>query len=791
MKKILTLLSFLLLFPLLALGEPSIAPLLYFYRSAPTGTIAGKPASIQSVPVTIRFSKTPDNQMLDSIERHGVTFKRNSNNQIIHTSHIYIASVNLDSLETLSRFDSILRIENITHPARKSTLDVSADLVQAPMMWDTFYNGQSLDGTGIIIANVDTGIDLYHPAFFKKDRTSYTWIDINANNRFDPGTDAVDLNANGTFDQGERLNYCEATYTDQYKYGFYVNPPSRYNIDIDWLYNDTNENGVRDYGPHAGFDEHSPCFGELVFLAEDYNDNNQLDPGEPLHGLGTSKVLATFDGGGAHYRELNLLDSEPDRSNHGTAAFGILGGQHPGRRFTGMAPGVEFISINRLTTEEEDILTAVMWAIDLGADLVLYEFGSWVMEFLDGSSNLETFISDLYLDGIPQFTAAGNLAGPQRKKHASLTLQPGSTDTLSFSVPESYNITEVYFSLLWTGYASSMPVTKLLIPGEKPFELEADGEEHIISRYSVLSGRDTSPKGTIRLDLLISSDSSFSGDFSLTFSNQRSSQLKLSAFIADNKTAWMHGTQFTNYITDDGTVTTPGTAEQCITVGSFDPRGYRDEKGEISDFSSWGKTIDGRMAVDITAPGFTIIAPSSHVAGTDLPGGYINFGGTSAALPHAAGCAALILQALPEIDAQSLSETLFRSAATDEYTGDVPNDMWGWGKLRIFNAYSTSYEIVQQPEPFFVSQAYPNPFDRTTRFDFSIITDSLHPLNVNIYNILGQHIRTLYPGTFSHGSYSLSWDGTDRSGNRAASGVYFFQFLRGGTKITRSTLLLK
>jgi len=90
------------------------------------------------------------------------------------------------------------------------------------------------------------------------------------------------------------------------------------------------------------------------------------------------------------------------------------------------------------------------------------------------------------------------------------------------------------------------------------------------------------------------------------------------------------------------TISCPGTAFDVITVGAIDDcntKNIRDDT--LCPFSGRGPTRDGRPKPDVVAPGLNIMSPNAT-------GGYSNFGGTSAAAPHVAGVAALILQAHPK-----------------------------------------------------------------------------------------------------------------------------------------------
>ncbi len=297
------------------------------------------------------------------------------------------------------------------------------------------------------------------------------------------------------------------------------------------------------------------------------------------------------------------------------------------------------------------------------------------------------------------------------------------------------------------------------------------------------------------MDIIISSETSFDGEFSFDIMNSnRFSPLDIDAYIADDVTHWMRGAQFRDFITDDGTVCSPGTAEHDITTGAYDPRGTRNKKGAINDFSSWGKTIDGRRAVDITAPGTIVYSLSSHYRTGKQPGDYIDFGGTSSSLPHVVGCAALIKQIVPNISSDALSGILYTYAQTDDFTGDVPNDVWGYGKLRIYDSLTLSHlvNIVEEqtrPQQFSVSHSYPNPFNTTVNFDITASRSGLS--TVTVYNLLGQSVSTYSLYLDAKSTVQFRWNGADMSNSPQSSGIYFFYFRFEDSSISRKAVLMK
>ena len=64
-------------------------------------------------------------------------------------------------------------------------------------------------------------------------------------------------------------------------------------------------------------------------------------------------------------------------------------------------------------------------------------------------------------------------------------------------------------------------------------------------------------------------------------------------------------------------------------------------------------------------------------------------------------------------------------------------------------------------------------------------------VQVNIYNSLGQLVRTLLNEQRDPGTYSIVWDGKDHRGNGVSSGAYFYQVQTGDLVQAKKMLLLK
>ena len=182
---------------------------------------------------------------------------------------------------------------------------------------------------------------------------------------------------------------------------------------------------------------------------------------------------------------------------------------------------------------------------------------------------------------------------------------------------------------------------------------------------------------------------------------------------------------------DSGSVSPPGTAKNCLTVGAAESvraqGGYQwpygrlwpgdfpvrpvsvdmpsDHEDDIAAFSSRGPTQDGRIKPDLVAPGTNILSVRSRSLGADSHGWgayvdplrdqYMFDGGTSMATPLVTGAAAVIRQYLRRVkrrrapSAALIKATLLHAAqyrpdrhgqATEARVYDLAQ---GWGHLAL------------------------------------------------------------------------------------------------------------
>ncbi len=99
------------------------------------------------------------------------------------------------------------------------------------------------------------------------------------------------------------------------------------------------------------------------------------------------------------------------------------------------------------------------------------------------------------------------------------------------------------------------------------------------------------------------------------------------------------------------------------------------------------------------------------------------------------------------------------------------------------------------PESFTLKQNYPNPFNPLTTIEFFIgmFSDGAvaKHVNLDIYNVLGQHVTSLVDIDMRPGSYRVEWDATTDKGSKVATGIYLYRLMINSEMKSKKMLLLK
>jgi hypothetical protein len=128
------------------------------------------------------------------------------------------------------------------------------------------------------------------------------------------------------------------------------------------------------------------------------------------------------------------------------------------------------------------------------------------------------------------------------------------------------------------------------------------------------------------------------------------------------------------------------------------------------------------------------------------------------------------------------------------HSGDnIDFDHADWAKARIWTDSVTAIDNEKSqlviPRKLTLLCNYPNPFNSSTTISYQLSTAG--NVELSIYNVLGQKVRSLVNTNQNAGIYKVVWDGTNETGSTVNSGVYFCRISDGQEQMTRKVLLIK
>jgi hypothetical protein len=86
-------------------------------------------------------------------------------------------------------------------------------------------------------------------------------------------------------------------------------------------------------------------------------------------------------------------------------------------------------------------------------------------------------------------------------------------------------------------------------------------------------------------------------------------------------------------------------------------------------------------------------------------------------------------------------------------------------------------------------QNFPNPFNPSTRIEFSL--DQPGPVDLSVFDLAGRKVATLQHGELGDGEHAVTWNGRSDSGARVASGQYSYVLKTATGRIAHSMILVK
>jgi|GEM_PF-2019620 len=105
-------------------------------------------------------------------------------------------------------------------------------------------------------------------------------------------------------------------------------------------------------------------------------------------------------------------------------------------------------------------------------------------------------------------------------------------------------------------------------------------------------------------------------------------------------------------------------------------------------------------------------------------------------------------------------------------------------RIKTTETNGSSETDVTIPSDFSLSPAWPNPFNASTRFSYSLTKNQV--VNVSVFDVMGRQIQTLEHGKMAAGTHSLNWNA-----NRLPSGSYYIRVSTAGQVLSQKVVLIK
>jgi len=664
-------------------------------------------------------------------------------------------------LSLLPQIAALDFVNHVSYPRTvNSQLDVSVPEIMADKVWNTVRDaeGNSVNGTGVVVGIVDTGIDYHHGDFFFPNGTSkilYIWdqsVDGNAPQGFDYGNECsrnnieaatcseIDGVTNG-FDPGHGTAVAAVAASSGQATALFASclryDGTMWHDDVKLCQDSQNSSpllaSTSDYryfgnmgrfnqvffniesgGSYGSFIwEYSQGSGKWAPLQVESNQTLGLDrSGTVFFTPPANWTTDTVDGRTGQYW-IRLSTQDASR----TATVRHLQANPP---YKGVAPSALIIAVKLRDGSDASILDGTNYiarkAEALGLPFVINDSLGDSIGSHDGTDPLELAFTDLAVDGVPITVVAGN--SRNLNQHVSGRLYPGPSVTVSWinDPTNNPNYVDLWYSVRDDLAISVRTPNGLNITGPTP----ESGVNTRDGNVTILPDERASGKEWL---------------VQITTTNPLRWSMTLTAItIADGKwDAWTEPGQFVPNteatlagfykIDPSDTIDYPGNARGVITVGDYMTKYYwlsgctscidyttsigkrgvwwvtAAAVGNITLYSGMGPTRDGRTKPDIVAPGENIAAARATNAPerhSDPDDDHQIWRGTSFSAPHVAGIVALMLQMNHYLSPNEIKTILTEDARQDQFTGSI-NPRTGsplWGWGKV-NALNSTLDTMK------------------------------------------------------------------------------------------------
>ncbi|MFA7056412.1 MAG: FlgD immunoglobulin-like domain containing protein [Candidatus Cloacimonadales bacterium] len=151
-----------------------------------------------------------------------------------------------------------------------------------------------------------------------------------------------------------------------------------------------------------------------------------------------------------------------------------------------------------------------------------------------------------------------------------------------------------------------------------------------------------------------------------------------------------------------------------------------------------------------------------------------------------------VVDVVGSINPEYATYDIYGNIINDPFETPFPSsgfDLNGVAVLNELTPVSNQDSAVPMLAKASLNNAYPNPFNPETTLSFSL--PARMQVNLAIYNIKGQVVKTLVSASMEQGEHSIVWKGTDNRGKQVASGLYLYRLSTENSNQVRKVVLQK
>ncbi len=592
----------------------------------------------------------------------------------------------------VNTFEKVLNVPGIEYIQVDIPVEMMTNRIREESMVDSVHSGRNVkspyDGSGVIVGVIDNGFDFKHPAF--TNRIGKIWLQ--------------------SFERQRP--------PDKFKYGYEIDGKKlsgeSVNTDYQSVSHGTNVtqiaagNGDYSNGKYKGM---AP--GAEILMVSIYLNSEESESTGMSHLVDAIKYVFDY----------------ADKKNKPAVVNMSLGnhfGPHDGTSLFELA-------IKNLAGQGR-IIVASAGNSGVSDAHIRYEFNSedevfrTNIEYLENNSDANAYI-DIWGEQGQEFSISYCLkydGSLHCTEYYSTSMDKDIFDYVLSPISQQQSIVEIYFS----SFEYNKKPRALLHIKHRPYS---------IGSYLSIKGSN----GT--LDLWnCGTGGSTAGDFNSDFTVEN-------CIGGDNKSTISGAGANSSLVIAAGAYST---RERYISnQGGIISDPFHNNEGGLANFSSRGPAADNRTKPDISAPGSMILAALNSYSNANYTDSYTTdcysvsgrtychggVQGTSFSSPATAGAVALMLDANPKLDPYDVREILQKTAARDEFTGNITeegsND-WGWGKLNAFNAVQEAENWTTETINKSNIRIGANPFDRGFSLYFRDIEFGVYDIKVS--NLAGR-----------------------------------------------------